>query len=44
MQLDRLFKVELLLTIVQRLTNYDFTHYAMPVMQKRIDTFLEKKG
>jgi chemotaxis protein methyltransferase CheR len=41
MKIDDFFKVEILMLLINRLTGYDFTHYAKPVLLKRIEGFLE---
>lgn len=33
---------ELILLLVKRLTDYDFTHYSLPVLQRRIEAFLKQ--
>jgi chemotaxis protein methyltransferase CheR len=35
---------ELILLLVKRLTDYDFTHYSLPVLQRRIDAFLKNNN
>ncbi|GAA0854394.1 CheR family methyltransferase [Aliiglaciecola litoralis] len=40
--IDPNIATDLILHLLKRITDYDFTHYSLPVLQRRIDAFIKK--
>ncbi len=39
--IDPLISTEMILLLIKRVTDYDFTHYSLPVLQRRVESFMK---